>query len=145
MIFKIPSNNSMIITSNTVKTVWLKGMTFTSLAKRLWTVPLTTIHHDYVSFCLSVNPFVITNFMRIEDTALAWFIPTKTATHRITLDHSLLNLCGSPRCLSMHGYNNPIAAVKTGKRKGTEVKALAVLKTIYALSIIVTSKHLKDK
>ena len=29
---------------------------------------------------------------RIKDTALAWFIPTKTAIHRITLGHSVRNL-----------------------------------------------------
>lgn len=61
------------------------------------------------------------NFITIEkDTALAWFIPTKTATHRITLDHSLLNLCGSPRCRSMQGYNNPITAVNDNNKRRKE-------------------------
>lgn len=48
-----------------------------------------------------------------KDTALAWFMPTKTATQRITLDHSLLSLCGSPRRWSIQGYSKPINAEKT--------------------------------
>lgn len=50
---------------------------------------------------------------RLKDTALAWLMPTNTATQRITLDHSRLNLCGSPSRLSMHGYNRPISAEET--------------------------------
>lgn len=32
-----------------------------------------------------------------KDTALAWLIPTNTATHRMTLLHSLLYLNSSPK------------------------------------------------
>ena len=48
-----------------------------------------------------------------EDTALAWLMPTNTAMQRITLAHSLLNLCGSPSWLSKHGYNRPTTAGET--------------------------------
>lgn len=48
----------------------------------------------------------------MKDTALAWLMPTNTATQRITLDHSLLNLCGSPRRRSMQGYKSPMMAVE---------------------------------
>lgn len=48
----------------------------------------------------------------MEDTALAWLMPTNTATQRITLDHSLLNLCGSPRRRSMQGYKSPMTAAE---------------------------------
>lgn len=51
-----------------------------------------------------------------KDTALAWLMPTKTATQRMTLAHSLLNLWGSPRWLSMQGYSRPTTAVKTKER-----------------------------
>lgn len=50
---------------------------------------------------------------RWKDTALAWFMPTNTATQRMTLDHSLFSLCGSPRWLSIHGYSKPINAEQT--------------------------------
>lgn len=40
-------------------------------------------------------------------------MPTKTATQRMTLAHSLLNLWGSPRWLSMQGYSRPTTAGKT--------------------------------
>lgn len=48
----------------------------------------------------------------LKDTALAWLMPTNTATQRITLDHSRLNLCGSPRRRSMQGYSRPIIAAR---------------------------------
>lgn len=48
-----------------------------------------------------------------KDTALAWFMPTKTATQRMTLDHSLLSLWGSPRRRSIQGYSKPISAEQT--------------------------------
>lgn len=72
-----------------------------------------------------------------KDTALAWFMPTKTATQRITLDHSLLNLCGSPRCLSMQGYNNPMAAAKAKQNaKGTA-------KDLHNLSFVMAFPYLQ--
>lgn len=45
-----------------------------------------------------------------KDTALAWLMPTNTATQRITLDHSRFSLWGSPKSLSIHGYSRPIKA-----------------------------------
>lgn len=61
---------------------------------------------------------------RQKDTALAWLIPTNTATHRITLDHSRLNLWGSPSLLSMQGYSTPIMAVedKTTQNAGNKAE-----------------------
>ena len=48
-----------------------------------------------------------------KDTALAWLMPTKTATQRMTLDHSPLWLdTVSPRRRSQNGYNKPIATEK---------------------------------
>lgn len=64
----------------------------------------------------------IKKYQRSKDTALAWLIPTNTATQRITLDHSRLNLCGSPRRLSMQGYNSPIIAARGEKRKKNTVR-----------------------
>lgn len=42
-------------------------------------------------------------------------MPTKTATQRITLDHSRFSLWGSPNRLSIHGYSNPIRAERERK------------------------------
>lgn len=53
---------------------------------------------------------LVLKHMLLKDTALAWLMPTKTATQRMTLDHSLLNLWGSPRRWSMQGYSSPITA-----------------------------------
>ncbi len=52
------------------------------------------------------------SFMSVtgKDTALAWLMPTKTAMQRITLAHSRLNLCGSPRWWSKQGYKRPTTA-----------------------------------
>lgn len=43
-------------------------------------------------------------------------MPTNTATQRITLDHSLLNLCGSPRRWSMQGYKSPMKAAEENRQ-----------------------------
>ncbi len=52
-----------------------------------------------------------------KDTALAWLMPTKTAMQRITLAHSRLNLCGSPRWWSKQGYKRPTTAEERKKHK----------------------------
>lgn len=52
-----------------------------------------------------------------KDTTLAWLMPTNTATHLMTLAHSLLNLCGSPKWLSRQGYRRPTTAVTITKMK----------------------------
>jgi len=44
--------------------------------------------------------------------ALAWLIPTKTAIHLITDDHSPLNLFGFPSMLSIFGYKSPVITAK---------------------------------
>lgn len=49
-------------------------------------------------------------------------MPTKTAMHLITLAHSLLNLCGSPKWLSRQGYSRPTTAAKKHKISRNSVK-----------------------
>lgn len=58
-----------------------------------------------------------------KDTALAWLMPTNTAMQRMTLAHSRLNLCGSPRWLSRYGYNKPTTAAET-KRQNVSTNQL---------------------
>lgn len=63
-----------------------------------------------------------------KDTTLAWLMPTNTAMHLITLAHSLLNLCGSPKWLSRQGYSRPTTAVEQTDGKtlklATDIRAL---------------------
>lgn len=56
-----------------------------------------------------------------KDTTLAWLMPTNTAMHLITLAHSLLNLCGSPKWLSRQGYSRPTTAEEQKQTQNVEV------------------------
>jgi len=53
--------------------------------------------------------------MSVKDTALAWLMPTKTAIHRMTLDHSCLWPRFSPRRWSRYGYSRPMTAAQQYK------------------------------
>lgn len=72
---------------------------------------------------------------KLKDTALAWLMPTKTATQRITLDHSRLNLCGSPRRLSMQGYNSPIIAAGGKGRKSKQCRKQEVTQPAFTTAV----------
>ena len=73
----------------------------------------------YISSITALNPHRLSqrapinvsttmiSVMYFKDTALAWLMPTNTATQRITLDHSRLYLSGSSRWLSRMGYISP--------------------------------------
>lgn len=80
---------------------------------------LAVINLTGVNMCQSVSRLKITwdivSTLRHcfrKDTALAWLMPTNTAMHLMTLAHSLLNLWGSPRWLSMQGYSRPTTAAE---------------------------------
>ncbi len=51
--------------------------------------------------------------------AEAWLIPTKTARHRITLDHSTLQHGNFPRRLSIQGYSRPTMTAAAPHTGGT--------------------------
>lgn len=59
-----------------------------------------------------------------KDTTLAWLMPTNTATHLMTLAHSLLNLCGSPKWLSRQGYRRPTTAEREEQRWRVKISYL---------------------
>ena len=63
----------------------------------------------------------ITYIYNEKDTALAWFIPTNTATHLMTELHSLLQHSSSPSFSSKQGYSSPITAEKTAMYKYTQL------------------------